>query len=69
MTYKKFLNTTTDNDKLANFLYNFCVSFYCECLSGICDNKPCDECKDSCYGCIEELLDTEIDERLLERDF
>ena len=67
MTYKEFLNKTTDEEKLATFLYNFCSAFYSECLTGICD-KPCNESKDGCYGCMKELLNKEMDEcRLLER--
>lgn len=67
MTYQDFLNSTTDKEKLATFLYNFCSAFYTENLHGICD-KPCHESKDSCYGCMKELLDKEIDEcRLLNR--
>lgn len=66
MTYKQFLNTTTDKTKLATFLYNFCVSFYSEKLEEICD-KPCEECGDSCYGCIAELLNKEMNNKLLER--
>ena len=42
MTYKEFLNTTTDEERLATFLYNFCSAFYSECLTGICD-KPCND--------------------------
>lgn len=65
MTYQEFLNSTKDKDKLATFLYNFCSAFYTETLHGICD-KPCNESKDSCYGCMKELLDKEMDEcRLL----
>lgn len=67
MTYKEFLNTTTDNYRLANLIYNFYIRFYCERLPEICDNKSFEECKDGCYGCFEKLLDTEIDEKLLER--
>ncbi len=67
MTYKKFLNTTTDETKLATFLFNFSASFYSERLGEICD-KPCEECRDSCYGCIAELLNKEMDDKLLEKE-
>lgn len=68
MTYKEFLNTTADKDKLSIFLFNFCTAFYSETLSGICDIE-CYESKDKCYGCIERLLDKEMDEcRLLTRE-
>lgn len=64
MTYQEFLNTTTDKDKLAIFLYNFCSDFYTEHLTGVCD-KPCSESKDSCYGCLKEALDKEMNENSL----
>lgn len=45
--------TTRD---LASFLFDFYVGFNCECIEGLCDLKPCNQCKDSCLGCIEEWL-------------
>ena len=66
MTYKEFLNSTKSNQELATFLFNFCSSFYTESISGLCD-RPCIESNNSCYGCIEELLDKEIDVDLLHR--
>lgn len=67
MTYKQFLSTTTDETLLAAFLFNFSSLFYLEKLEGIC-NKPCEECKDSCYGCIAELLNKEMDGKLLKKE-
>ena len=65
MTYKEFLNMTTDNDKLATFLFNFSRAFYLEEIPCICDTKSCSNQEDGCYSCIKEWLDTEADESLL----
>ena len=68
MTYQEFLNTTTDKDELATFLFNFCSAFYSETLVGVCD-KECYESQDECYGCLKRLLDKEMDEcKLLKRE-
>lgn len=45
--------------ELASFLFDFYVGFNCENIEGLCDSKPCDQCKDSCVGCIEEWLHIE----------
>lgn len=41
---------------LASFLFDFFIGFHNESIDGLCDLKPCDQCKNSCVGCIEEWL-------------
>lgn len=67
MTYKDFLNNTKDNKLLATFLYNFCIDFYTEKVNGLCEYVDCNKSKDGCYGCIENLLNKDIQDDLLER--
>lgn len=67
MTYKEYVNNTSDNAQLARFLVNFCTDFYSETLNGIC-NVSCETCKHSFYDCVEKLLKQKVDTAKLLRD-
>ena len=45
-----------NTEELSRFLFDFFVGFNCESIIGLCDSKPCDACKESCTGCIQEWL-------------